>query len=87
MCLQHLEREQAYEVQVSQLTRSVAALEEALRTIEMEKDSLLGDLTAVRDLCTKLEVTKDNLQRQLTVKTLDHDKVSDHHAVLTSKRT
>ena len=65
----------AYEVQVSNLTKSVATLEDALRAAESEKDHLLQDLAAVRDLCTKLEITKDSLNRSLTNKTLDHEKV------------
>ena len=62
-------------MQVSSLTKSVAAQEDALRAMDHEKQSLLQDLAAVRDLCTKLEITKDNLHRQLTAKTLDTEKV------------
>ncbi len=72
---QHLHSQHAYEVQVSNLTKSVANLEESLRREEDEKHNILQDLAAVRDLCTKLEITKDALQRQHTAKTLDHEKV------------
>ena len=64
-----------YERQVSQLTMSIAAQEEAVRRGEEDKHSILQDLSAVRDLCTKLEATKDSLQRQLTARTLDQEKV------------
>ena len=67
-----------YEKQVSQLTMSIAAQEEAVRRGEEEKHSILQDLSAVRDLCTKLEATKDSLQRQLTARTLDQEKVYWH---------
>ena len=65
-------------MQVSQLTRSVANLEEQLRLAEDERQGLLQDLTAVRDLCARLESTKDALQRQLTSKSLDHEKVKNN---------
>ncbi len=65
-----------YEAQVSALTTSVAAQEEAARHADQEKHSILQDLSAVRDLCTKLEATKDSLQRQLAARTLDQEKVS-----------
>ena len=76
---QHMHTEQAYEAQVSGLTRSVANLEDTLRSVEADKHSILQDLQAVRDLCARLEATKDNLQRQLTNKVLDHDKVCFFH--------
>ena len=72
---QRIRLEHSYEMQVSSLTKSVAAQEDALRAMDHEKQSLLQDLAAVRDLCTKLEITKDNLHRQLTAKTLDTEKV------------
>ena len=58
------------------LTRSVATLEESFKAAENEKHSIMQDLQAVRDLCARLEATKDNLQRQLTVKTLELEKVT-----------
>ena len=69
----HVQHE--YEKQVSQLTMSIASQEEAARRGEEEKHNILLDLSAVRDLCTKLEATKDSLQRQLTARTLDQEKV------------
>ncbi len=69
----HVQRE--YEAQVAQLTGAVAAQEEASRRLQAEKHGVVQDLSAVRDLCTKLEATKDSLQRQLTARTLDQEKV------------
>lgn len=65
-------------MQVSSLTKSIAHLEENLRLAEDDKHNLITDLSAVRDLCAKIEATKDSLQRQLTAKTLDHEKVPIH---------
>ena len=73
--MQRLHTEKSYDMQVSQLTRSVATLEENLHLAEDEKHGLLQDLAAIRDLCARLESTKDALQRQLTAKSLDHEKV------------
>jgi hypothetical protein len=50
-------------------------LEEALREAEDERQNLLQDLAAVRDLCSKLEADKESLQRQLTAKSLDMEQV------------
>ncbi|XP_013391946.1 centrosomal protein of 135 kDa [Lingula anatina] len=72
---EHLHAQQAYETQVSSLTRSVSQLEDNLRVTEDERLSVQQDLAAVRDLCAKLEATKDSLQRQLTGKTLDQEQL------------
>ena len=68
--------QQAYEIQVSNLTRSVAHLEENLRQSEDDKQNILADLTAVRELCSRLEATKETLQRQLTSAQLDREQVT-----------
>jgi chromosome segregation ATPase len=73
--LQHLNAEQAYELQVSNLTRCVANLEDNLRQTDDDKNTLLNDLTAVRELCSRLEGTKESLQRQLTALTIDKEQV------------
>ncbi|XP_076070631.1 centrosomal protein of 135 kDa-like isoform X3 [Mytilus galloprovincialis] len=74
---EHLNAQQAYELQVSNLTRSVGNLEENLRIVEEEKQNLLVDLTAVRELCAKLEGSKESLQRQLTSASLDREQLQN----------
>jgi septal ring factor EnvC (AmiA/AmiB activator) len=64
------------ELHASQMTKHVADVEAELRQTQNEKQMVLDDLRAVRDLCAKLEMSKDSLQRQLTAKTLDIEKVS-----------
>ena len=68
--------ERSYEVQVNSMTKTVATLEDSVRCIDNDKHTLMQDVSAVRDLCTQLEATKDSLQRQLTGATLDREKVS-----------
>ena len=75
MFLQHIASVQAYELQVSSLTRSLANLEESLRQLQDEKESLVQDLSAVRDLCVKLENTKEAMSRQLTTRNIDTEQV------------
>ncbi|WAQ97982.1 CP135-like protein [Mya arenaria] len=70
---EHLNAEQAYELQVSNLTRCLANLEDNLRQTDDDKNTLLSDLTAVRELCSRLEGTKESLQRQLTALTIDKE--------------
>ena len=69
---------------MSDLTKSLATLESDLRVSQEEKHGVLQDLAAVRDLCGRLEGTKDEIQRQLAARTLDYDKVS--HLLKVTKR-
>lgn len=62
-------------MQVSNLTRSLQTMEENMRQLQEEKEALIQDLSAVRDLCTKLDASKEALSRQLTTKTIDCEQV------------
>ncbi|XP_067662962.1 centrosomal protein of 135 kDa-like isoform X1 [Haliotis asinina] len=73
---EHLSAQQSYEIQLSNLTRSVATLEESLRQTEEDKQNLLADLTAVREMCSRLEGVKETLQRQLTSASLDKEQLA-----------
>ena len=39
------------------------------------QENMMQDLTAVRELCMKLDQTRESLSRQLAAKTLDHEQV------------
>ena len=70
-----MQSHQAYEIQVSNLTRSVATLEENLRVTEDDKQELLSDVSAARELCSRLETSKESLNRQLAAAELDKEQV------------
>ena len=60
---------------MSNLTRSVANLEENLRVTEEDKQSLLGDVSSARELCSRLEASKESVNRQLAAAELDKEQV------------
>ena len=70
-----MQSHQAYEIQVSNLTRSVATLEENLRVTEDDKQELLSDMSAARELCSRMETSKESLNRQLAAAELDKEQV------------
>uniref|UniRef100_A0A2C9M276 Uncharacterized protein n=1 Tax=Biomphalaria glabrata TaxID=6526 RepID=A0A2C9M276_BIOGL len=74
---EHLQSHQAYEMQVSNLTRSVAHLEENLRVTEDDKQELLSDVSAARELCSRLETSKENLNRQLATIEMDKEQLQN----------
>ncbi|XP_076646468.1 uncharacterized protein LOC143355509 isoform X2 [Halictus rubicundus] len=54
-----------YETQISELTQNVASMETQLRQHGEQRQRAESDLTAVRDLCMKLDQQKDTLMHQL----------------------
>lgn len=68
---------QAYEIQVSSLTRSLAQMEEQLRLANEDRENMMQDLTAVRELCMKLDQTRESLSRQLAAKSLDQEQMRE----------
>ncbi|CAK9825011.1 Centrosomal protein of 135 kDa [Anthophora retusa] len=58
----------SYETQITDLTQSVASLETQLRQHGEQRHRTEADLTAVRDLCMKLDQQKDTLVQQLDEK-------------------
>ncbi|XP_010216533.1 PREDICTED: centrosomal protein of 135 kDa [Tinamus guttatus] len=72
---EHIVAHQAYESQISSITKNMSKLEEELKRENQEKSSVLADLASVRELCVKLESGKDHLSRQLTSKSMDYERV------------
>ncbi|XP_034565709.1 centrosomal protein of 135 kDa isoform X2 [Notolabrus celidotus] len=73
---QHSQALQAYEAQVSSLVRGMSRLEEELHRAQEEKASLLSDLASVRELCVKLDSSKELTSRQLTSRSMDLERLT-----------
>ncbi|XP_051731471.1 centrosomal protein of 135 kDa isoform X3 [Ctenopharyngodon idella] len=73
---EHLNALQAYEAQVSSLARAMSRLEEEVQAARAEKASVLADLASVRELCVKLDSSKELTVRQLTAKSMELERVT-----------
>uniref|UniRef100_A0A8C0EV33 Centrosomal protein 135 n=1 Tax=Bubo bubo TaxID=30461 RepID=A0A8C0EV33_BUBBB len=71
----HIVAHQAYESQISSITKNMSRLEEDVKRENQDKSSVLADLASVRELCVKLESNKELLSRQLTSKSMDYERV------------
>uniref|UniRef100_A0A8C4V850 Centrosomal protein 135 n=1 Tax=Falco tinnunculus TaxID=100819 RepID=A0A8C4V850_FALTI len=71
----HIVAHQAYESQISSITKNMSILEEDIKRENQDKSSVLADLASVRELCVKLESNKELLSRQLTSKSMDYERV------------
>ncbi|XP_040190638.1 centrosomal protein of 135 kDa isoform X1 [Rana temporaria] len=74
---EHMNAHQAYEVQISSMTKTVSKLEEQLRHELDEKALILSDLASVRELCVKLDSSKEQFSRQLTARNMDYERLMD----------
>ena len=63
------------DVTISQKNSQISQLEDKVRSINSDKEAVLGDLAAVREICVKLDSAKDTLQRNLAKKNLENDQV------------
>ena len=64
-----------YESQLSHQNSTLHSLENQLKGLQNDKEAVLSDLAAVRELCVKLDSTKDTLQRKLAQKNIESDQV------------
>ncbi|XP_018431235.1 PREDICTED: centrosomal protein of 135 kDa [Nanorana parkeri] len=74
---EHMNAHQAYEAQMSSMTKTISKLEEQLRHELDEKALILSDLASVRELCVKLDSSKEQFSRQLTARNMEYERVMD----------
>ncbi|XP_028932847.1 centrosomal protein of 135 kDa isoform X2 [Ornithorhynchus anatinus] len=72
---EHMSAHQAYESQISSAAKAKARLEEELRREKDEKSSALADLSSVRELCIKLDSSKEVVARQFASKNIEFERV------------
>ncbi|XP_032043424.1 centrosomal protein of 135 kDa isoform X2 [Aythya fuligula] len=72
---EHIMAAQAYESQISSITKNMSKLEEDIKRENQDKSSVLADLASVRELCVKLEASKELVSRQLASKSMDYERV------------
>ncbi|KAI9329162.1 hypothetical protein BDR26DRAFT_939468 [Obelidium mucronatum] len=66
----------AYEKQSSSLTKALATAERNCRHLETEKQRLLREVGAVRDLAQNFDRTRDNVQMELSSAKMDAERLS-----------
>jgi len=74
---QHINNEESYECQVNEFIKSVADLQNQLAATNTEKDTVIEDLYAVRELCVRLDQTREDLTKKLANKTNENEKLED----------
>ncbi|XP_069600550.1 centrosomal protein of 135 kDa isoform X2 [Ranitomeya imitator] len=74
---EHMNAHQAYETQISSMAKAMAKYEEQLRHELDEKALVLSDLASVRELCVKLDSSKEQFSRQLTARNMEYERVLD----------
>ncbi|XP_051820501.1 centrosomal protein of 135 kDa [Antechinus flavipes] len=72
---EHINAHHAYESQISSMTKTLSKLEEKLRCEHDEKASILSDLSSLRELCIKLDSSKEFIARQLASKNIEYERV------------
>ncbi|RDD46752.1 Centrosomal protein of 135 kDa [Trichoplax sp. H2] len=71
----HKLAQQSYEMQLSSMAQSLSNMEEQLRVAQEEKESLLKDVSTIRELYLKLEDQNEDLGRRLMSQSMDNEQL------------
>ena len=72
---QHVSLSQEYELQLSNMNRSVQRSEEIIKKLQMDKQSYSTELSNVRDLNETMEKKKEQIIRQLTSREIENEQL------------
>ncbi|XP_063300718.1 testis-specific gene 10 protein [Pelobates fuscus] len=71
----HVTTEQSYKSQINSLNKAASKMEGEAHQIKTEKSTVLNDLASTRELCVKLDSSKELLNRQLSAKIQDMEQL------------
>ncbi|CAM4753973.1 unnamed protein product [Rotaria magnacalcarata] len=80
---QHLSVGQEYELQLSNMNRSLQRNEEIIKKLQIDKQNYASEITNVRDLNSTVETKKEQIIRQLTSKEIENEQL---HAAISDMK-
>ena len=72
---QHATVGKEYEIQLSNMNRSIQRSEEIIKKLQSDKQDLLTDVNSIRDHNSSIESKKEQIMRQLTSTELENDQL------------
>ena len=73
--LQHLAVNQEYEIQLSNMNRSLQRNEEIIKKLQMDKQVYATEMSNIRDLNSTVETKKEQIIRQLTSREIENEQL------------
>ncbi|XP_077967982.1 centrosomal protein of 135 kDa-like [Styela clava] len=81
--MQYMQTQQSYEAQVKDLRNTMHRMESDLHHIEDERKVLISDVNSVRDLNSKLDISKEQCMRQYASRTAEYEELKSNFDDLT----